>query len=529
MDNIFSYIRWRGDISFNERPFNEVDNLILAVLAYIDFSGIIPEIFIGSITLKEAYKLICGKNHGADGFKIHGFLDLSRSFFEKMAYSKRFGNAKLSNYKDICDEELQIQFAGLHVDLGDGTVYVAFRGTDQTILGWREDFSMSFQTVPAQQEAVRYLEQTMNVDYKKYRIGGHSKGGNLAVYSAMMCNDILKNKIIEIYDNDGPGVCKEMLQVKKFKAIQHKIIRIIPQFSVIGMLFEHDRPHKIVKSSATGIMQHDPMTWEVDAEYFFEVNDLMPECKTVNQIFDTWIKEVNMEQRRIFTKNFFDGLEAGGAKLITDVANGGINGFEFILTTMLSSEKDTKIVAGKFIKSVMKSLQGINWKTKNTIKGTCVAFLGLFFMQLPEHALQIIGMVAILVILAFSVRRIIYRATQNTNYKIVNRYSIIFYSGTVSLAVFFILKENAIMFSTNFSLGVILVSIGILKLKSVAKCLDKERKFWFIPLAYALLFIILGVVAIVSANRVMGMYIFVVGVTMIIEGLYEVIVGIIQQ
>lgn len=534
MDNVLTYIKWRGDISLTERPFNEVDNLILAILSYIDFSGIAAEIInSGSISINDAYNLICDKGNKPNELKVHGFLNLPLSFFKELAYSKRFRNARISNYKDICNNDLEIQFAALHIELDDGTVYIAFRGTDQTILGWREDFSMSFQTVPAQHEAVKYLEDTMSSGCENYRIGGHSKGGNLAVYSAMMCEDSLKNQIIEIYDNDGPGFCKEMISELKYQAIQDKVIRIIPEFSVIGMLFDNDSSCKIVKSSATGIMQHDPMTWKVEGEHFFEVKDIMPECKVINQIFDTWLENVNMEQRRIFTKNFFDGLEAGGARLITDIANGGVKGFESILITMFSSEKDTKIVAGKLVKSVIKSLSRINFKklckTRNTIKGTLVAFLGLFFMKLPEHSLPIMGMIVISAILAFSIRRLIYRVAQNENYKIVNKYSMIFYTGTIGLVIFLVLKKNALIFSVNFSLGAILISIGVLKLKNFKKYLNKEQKIWILSLAYALLFIVFGIVAFLEGNGVKTLYVFVVGAFLIIEGLYEVIVGIIQQ
>lgn len=219
--------------------------------------------------------------------------------------------------------------------------------------------------------------------------------------------------------------------------------------------------------------------------------------------------------------------------MITDVANGGVDGFESILITMFSSEKDTKIVAGKLIKSVMKSLSRINFKklfkTRNTIKGTLVAFLGLFFMQLPEHALLIIGMTVISAILAFSMRRLIYRVAQKENYKIVNRYTIIFYTGIIGLAIFFVLKKNALIFSVNFSLGAILISIGVLKLKNFKRYLIKEQKIWILSLAYVLLFIVLGIVAFLEGNRVKGLYVFVVGAFLIIEGLYEVIVGFIQQ
>lgn len=528
MDNILSYIRWRGDLSIIEKTFNEVDNLIFSVLSYIDFGGIVPGVGEDKfITLKDVYRLIFMANKEAKQFQVHGALDLSESFFEKIACSKRFGSAKFFNYKDICDDNLQIQFAALHIELDDGTVYIAFRGTDETILGWREDFAMSFQTVPAQKEAVKYLEQTMLGTNKKYRIGGHSKGGNLAVYASMMCEETLKNQIIEIYNNDGPGFSKEMLETQRYESVSNRIVQIIPQFSVIGMLFEHREVYKIVKSGASGIMQHDAMTWEVEGDHFLEAEDLMPECKVINRIFDTWLEDVNIEQRKIFTKNFFDALEAGGAKKLNDVANGGITGFESILVNMVSSEKETKIVAYKLIKSIVKSLKQINLvelcERGKVIKSTFIAFLGLFFMVLSECALQVVGTVLVFVVLFFSVRRVIYRTTQKSASKIVNRYIKAFYIVVISLIILFILQKNIFIFSSNFSLGGVFIINGVIILKNVAKCINKNEKLWWMPLARALLSIIFGVVALVTSNRTMKMYVFVIGSFMIIEGLCQVI------
>ncbi|MGG7212697.1 Mbeg1-like protein [Clostridium nigeriense] len=531
MNNILSYIKWRGDLSFKEREFNEVDNLIFSILAYIDFSGIIPTIDDGGvIKLKEAYNIIFEKYKRTECLKVQGMFELPSSFLEEMANSRRFSDIKLFNYKDIYDKDLQIQFAALHIELDDETVYVAFRGTDQTILGWREDFAMTFQIVESQKEAKRYLEETMVIGNKNYRLGGHSKGGNLAVYGAMMCEDNLKNQIIEVYDNDGPGICKEILEVEKYEAIRNKIISIIPHFSVIGLLFKHDKEHRIVKSSANGIMQHDAMSWEVEADHLLIMEHLAPECKVLNGIFDTWIKDVSMEEREVFTKNFFDALEAGGAKQINEVANSGINGFESVLTAMVSSEKDTKIVVLKLIKSVIKSFSWNNlnkiWKTKGIIRGIGIVILGLFFIKVPENALQIIGTVIVVVVIAFAIKRLVYRITQKLNSKSINQYIVIFYITLITFSILSVIQEKIIIFFMNFTLGVIFSTNGILKLKSTMKCLNKNQKLCMMPLGYPLLSIMLGIVALVTPSHIMKQYIFSIGSFMIIEGIREVMIDL---
>jgi hypothetical protein len=531
MDNILSYIKWRGDISFAERPFNEVDNLVLAMLSYIDFSGLIPEIHEKGFALLKEVPTAILKEPGTHGYKTHSLLDLPLDFLKETAASKRFGNCKLYHYMDTIDEQRKIQFAGLHVELGDGTVYIAFRGTDQTILGWREDFTISFETVPAQLEAVDYLEKTISRNAeKKYRVGGHSKGGNLAVYASAMCSDSVKDQIIEIYDNDGPGFQREILKTEQYDGIRDKIIRIIPSYSIIGMLFEHDGPCKIVSSAAEGIMQHDGMTWEVEGEHFIKAEGLKKECKVINQIFDMWIEEVDMEQRRIFTENFFDALEAGGAKHINEIANRGVGGFESILTAMVTSSRDSKAVVGKLFKTCISSARKIDianvWKTKKVIRGTCIALFGLLFMQLPEHGLQIVGTAAVFLLMAFAGQRLIYNSKIEKEEGIVKKHIGIFYTVIVLFGLILVLRQKALIFSTNFSLGIILIGTGGVKLKQIIKAPVITGRFQWVPYAYALLSVILGIVALVGSSKVMDTFVFTIGTFLIIEGFREIVMEI---
>jgi hypothetical protein len=249
VDNISSYIRWRGDITFAEREFNLVDNLVLAQLAYVDFSAVASAS--GSVTLADAYDII--KASGT--YQTLILKDFSDDLLAEAARSVRFGNTKISNVVDECDAERQIQFAALHFALDDGSIYVAFRGTDVSFVGWREDFMMGFTLVPSQTAAVEYLKETMDVN-TIYRVGGQSKGGNLAVYSSMMLESRQQERIIAVYDNDGPGLSAELIETEGYVAIYSKLIRVLPEYSVIGNLFEHkDCETVIVKSSASGITQ----------------------------------------------------------------------------------------------------------------------------------------------------------------------------------------------------------------------------------------------------------------------------------
>lgn len=528
MNNLMSYIKWRGDIGLLERPFNEVDNLIFSELSYIDFTGIVPVAGnVGNISLKDAAGIMFSGGIGKDRFRVKGLSAIGPSFLKSAADSRRFGYSKLSNYIDLYDEDLQIQFAALTFELDDGTFYVGFRGTDQTILGWRENFTMSFQIVPAQKEATQYLERILADTDRYYRIGGHSKGGNLAVYASMMCNDGLKHQILEIYCNDSPGFSKELIQIDQYTNIRDRIIRIIPEFSIIGMLFEQDAPYRIVQSSASGLMQHDAVSWVVEGDHFITVDKLASDAEKINHIFDVWIEDVDMDHRRIFTDNFFDAIQAGGAKQICDIHSGGINGFESILFSIIGCQKEAKTVAGKLGKSVFHRLRQIDYaqffKSKNVIRGICLALFGLLFMKVPSHSLQILGLAAVILIICFSTNRLLFHAIKNRCSDKVKKYRTIFYLAMIILALILIVNSSTLIFSSNIGLGMTLIAYGIAMLKETMKPSGARQKAGWLFRMLALISIMLGIIALVVTGRIMAEYVFVVGTFMIIAGFSEVI------
>ncbi len=312
-----------------------------------------------------------------------------------MAESNRFRDAKLFCFSEQTDPAAQTDFCALHIALGDGTVYVAFRGTSDSLVGWREDFSMSFQRMPSQELAADYLRETMEQGGVRYRVGGHSKGGNLAVYAAMMLPQEKQEQLLQVYSNDGPGLCPELVDMKRYRGISHKLTRIVPEFCVIGALFEQEPPAKIVKSSASGFYQHDGVTWQVEGDSFCTCPSLSKECAFYNQVFDQWIESADMEQRKAFTRDLFDALESSGARKRTDLSQGGFDGFESILLSVIQSEEKTKIVFGKLLRSLFSAFRSVQFaalfREKETIQGIVCFLAGLFFVTVPEFAARCVG------------------------------------------------------------------------------------------------------------------------------------------
>lgn len=264
MGNIESYLKWRCDLTFQERPFCEVDNLVLAEFAYLDLAGIVPTTEERtSISIKEAEALFSRENRQSKCAS-----GPAGGFFRLMADSNRYREVRLSRFVELTDVSTQTDFSALQLDLGDGTVYVTFRGTSDSLMGWREDFSMSFQLMPSQKLAADYLKETVGQAGVQYRVGGHSKGGNLAVYAAMMLPEEKQAQVVAVYSNDGPGLYPELVETERYRAISHKLIRIVPEFCVIGALFQHEAPTIIVKSNSSGFHQHNGMTWQVEGDHF---------------------------------------------------------------------------------------------------------------------------------------------------------------------------------------------------------------------------------------------------------------------
>lgn len=392
MGNILSYLKWRGDLTFQEREFCEVDNLVLSELSYLELSGIVPgpkeE---GEITIEDMTEKYCYEEHGTacpDG--------PPPEFLPVLANSNRYRKVALSKYIEIFDEDSQIDFSAMHINLGDGTVYVVFRGTSDWLVGWREDFSMSFQPMPSHRLAAEYLETTISSGADvKYRVGGHSKGGNLAIYASMVCPVDKREQIIQIYSNDGPGLCEELFDMEKYQLIQPRLIRIVPEFSVVGSLFEHEAPTRIVASSGNGVFQHESMTWQVEGDHFVTCERRSEKCEFYNRLFDQWIESASLEQRKAFTKDFFDALEASGAKKGSELTQRGFEGFEAILLSVVQSERKTKIVIGKFIRSFFKVFRSVQFgklvREKEMLQGSTLFLIGLFLMVVPEFAAQCAG------------------------------------------------------------------------------------------------------------------------------------------
>lgn len=344
---MLDYLDWRGDLTLAQSPFNEVDNLLFAQLAYLNLDGIVPSPENGAdITLREAsgrYFSI----HDEQSIARHGFLvRISAPVLKKLAETRRFAEARLANYVNVIDPEREMQFSAMHVRLEDGTVFVAYRGTDSTIIGWKENFNMSFAApVPSQLEAVRYLERTAWGTDEPLRLGGHSKGGNLAVYAAVHCSEPIRARILEVYNNDGPGFDKELIESRAYREMLGRIRKFVPQTSVVGMLLEHDAEYTVIHSNQKGLLQHDLLSWEVLGPRFVHVGQVTKESRLLDAVLRSWLNRMDREQREQFVEALYALFESGRIETVDDLSRDKWKKLRELLRMLNQSPEIKKVLA----------------------------------------------------------------------------------------------------------------------------------------------------------------------------------------
>ncbi|MBO7426991.1 MAG: DUF2974 domain-containing protein [Clostridiales bacterium] len=357
MSNILDYIKWRGDLSFSKSPMNEVDGMIFANLCYLNFDAVLDSIESESIAIKE-YTSLVRKNN----LEILRMLLVNTKDYDDLLYScsksTRFRDVKLSDYLSMFDPKLEMQFAAITFELDDKSLVVAFRGTDDTIAGWKEDFNMGFlDVIPSQAQALNYLNRiySKHPDRKLYLLG-HSKGGNLAIYSAVKSPLKVNSKIAHIYNYDGPGFRGDFLEDKTYLRLTKKITSIVPESSIIGMLLERKESELIAKSNVMGgFYQHDGFSWEVIGTKFVTKKERNIDSQIIDKTLKSYLYNSTSEQRM----------------QVADALSKIFKGYESYTLTDLTADKI------KVINRLSKSYDGLDKHTKDFL----TASLRLIFSE----------------------------------------------------------------------------------------------------------------------------------------------------
>lgn len=318
MPNILDYLTWRGDVPFSISPPNEVDNYIHCKIGTLDLTGIVPEDG-RYITLPQAVEAY----FAAGGAEKLGALSSPyiAPVIRRLPETERFREVMLTGYRQILDEKKTEQFSALTLRLPGGRHYVTFRGTDDTIVGWKEDCLLTvLDEIPAQRDAVNYLTWAASVYPGELAVGGHSKGGNLAVYAAAMADESVQERIGNIYNNDGPGFQEKILQTEGYQRIRPRIKTILSQNAMVGTLLWQDCDYTVVKSSEVLLGAHDGFTWETTPTGFVRCETLSPSARAFDHAMEEVLGGMNMAERQTFIEEFFGTLTATGAVTLSDLS-----------------------------------------------------------------------------------------------------------------------------------------------------------------------------------------------------------------
>lgn len=353
MNNIMDYLDWRGDIGFDQDGLNEVDNLIFSMVAYLNF-----DMIRGAQTIEEASKAYKDSKKRGTSKESRDFIKKIERLLDKLAKTQRYRGVTISNYMYKYDHDNESQFCAMTFSFGDW-LYVAYRGTDESLVGFKEDFNMCFSApVMAQKDAVAYLRQVLN----KYRdqevyTGGHSKGGNLAVYSHVGIDGEYRKRIVKIFNNDGPGFTEEILKTPAYRETAKKVIKLLPHGSVVGILMDDEEEYSIVKAKGdNGIVQHDGFNWDIKGTKFVKKDKFTDQSIRINQTLKLWLASLDREERNKFIDEFYGLIvKSTDASILGDISGKEIQSALAIVKNINSMDEESKKILVSAIKKLLKS------------------------------------------------------------------------------------------------------------------------------------------------------------------------------
>lgn len=349
MPNICDYIKWRGDLDFSVSKFNEIDSLILSRFSYLPFENIIKED--EKLTIEE----LANRFKKADKEKMEILWPDDSDLFPLLGGSERFKNLIATDFINKFDPEQEKQFSAITVLLPDDTIFISYRGTDNTIIGWKEDFNMSFKShIASQLDSVEYINKIAKKYSQNIRIGGHSKGGNLAVYAAVYADEEIKPRIINVYNNDGPGFSDDIVEDKRYKKMIKKVHTYIPQSSVIGRLLNHEEKYTVVKSIQKGIMQHDLYSWQVEGVKTVSLKEVTNGSEFVDKTIKQWLNNVEPKQREIVINTIFDILNTTEAESMVQIREKWFKNVGIMLKNYKNLDDESKKMITEIVMKLVK-------------------------------------------------------------------------------------------------------------------------------------------------------------------------------
>ena len=349
MADLFDYLYWRDDLTLEQDGLNEVDVAILSRLAYLPFDDLKQ----WPVTVGDAAVALLMEPEIGEKVLMESDLQL----LSRLAHGRRFASLTLCGYVSRIQEDTQTQFSALTVRLGEGRHMILFRGTDNTLVGWKENFNMAFVCpVPAQTAALAYLEQAAGETAGELLVAGHSKGGNLAVYASACCGEAVQQRISHVYNLDGPGFTAAVIETDGYQRICSRISTYVPQSSVVGMLLEHEEQYTVVHSAETvNLLQHDVCSWEVEQKRFACVETVTDGSRFIDATVKAWLAALEPEQREKFIDAVYEILRQTNAHTLRQLRENWLSSSVTILRAWRELDEDTRNVMTQVLQALSQS------------------------------------------------------------------------------------------------------------------------------------------------------------------------------
>lgn len=335
MDTIKNYIKYFKDVTFEESPFNDIDNVLLACIAYLDFDNLLKD----SLTLNDLGKKYFNKIDYKEIKKEPLIVRRTNDVFEVVFNSRRYKDLIVSNYVKVVDKEKQ--FCAMKYK-SDKFTYVAYEGTDDSVIGWKEDFEMIYKfPVSSQQMAIDYLNKNIRFDDRKVYVGGHSKGGNLAMVAGMLARPSIKKRIINVFNNDGPGLRAREVNSVAYKKMMPKLKIFVPEEDVVGIILRENKELTVVKSSGKGVFQHNPFNWHCYGPIFIK-SELAQNNSDLQDRILRWLNTHNDEKRKEMVDTVFNVLDKSDITYFSDIRQFKMNKILRLLKLSSKLDKDSR-------------------------------------------------------------------------------------------------------------------------------------------------------------------------------------------
>ena len=322
MGNLITYVQQYEAQTFQEKSLTDIDILVLTEIAYLPFDEIVSSSFeekaaISLNQLGKEFETIKEKEHKNNPFMI---TKERIQLLDVVSKSQRYKDIKVFGFMNDIDDEQTKQFAAVCYQWEEESRWIIFRGTDESLTGWKEDFMMTYSDlIPAQIDAIEYLRKQAELFSGRLNISGHSKGGNLSLYASAMQEEDIQHRIQQIYCWDAPGVHRSILNTEGYQRVVSKAKRYIPQDSIVGLMLESQVPYHIIESQGSGISQHSALMWNIEDDHFVELTELTRNSQLTDQTFKQWTEVVSDEELKLFFDTFFELIFEMGVETVNDV------------------------------------------------------------------------------------------------------------------------------------------------------------------------------------------------------------------